>query len=243
MRVAVVSDIHGNLHALEAVLAAVDAEAPDGVWCLGDLVGYGPKPNACVARIAARASVCLAGNHDLAALGLLDHDDFTPEAALAARWTAVVLDEDERGYLEGLAPQARREGAGLYHASPRDPVWEYILTPDAVQAAFRSCSDALLLVGHSHVPLAVSLAGTELDGGHAGAGTVVELDPARRWLVNPGSVGQPRDGDPRAAFLVLDLGAKRASFRRVEYDVPRTQAEIRERGLPESLAARLETGT
>jgi hypothetical protein len=131
MRVAVVSDIHGNYHALETVLAAVDAEAPDELWCLGDLVGYGPRPNECVARVAPRAAVCLAGNHDLAVLGTIDVDEFSSDAAVAARWSAEVLDADARVYLEGLAPQAKRPGAELYHASPRDPVWDYVLTMDA----------------------------------------------------------------------------------------------------------------
>jgi predicted phosphodiesterase len=242
VRVAVLSDIHGNLHALEAVLGSIDAESPELVWCLGDLVGYGPKPNACCTAVSARADVCLSGNHDLAALGRLDLDEFSSDAALAARWTAVVLDDESRRYLESLAPQARVEGVGLYHASARDPVWEYVLSPETALLSFLSSKDALILVGHSHVPLAISLADDELGGGHAPAGSEVELEPSRRWLLNPGSVGQPRDGDPRAAWLLLDLEARRASFHRVEYPVAHTQAEIRERGLPESLAARLEQG-
>jgi predicted phosphodiesterase len=242
VRIAVISDIHGNLHALAAVLTEIDRDAPDTVWCLGDLVGYGPRPNDCTREIAARAEICLAGNHDLGALGRLDLLEFSPEAAVVARWTAVVLEREERSYLEGLRPATRYGEVGLYHASPRDPIWEYVLTPDAALLAFGACDDALVLVGHSHVPLAISLENEELDGGHMPGGTSVELDPTRRWLLNPGSVGQPRDGDPRAAYVLLDLGARRADFRRVAYPIGTTQTEIRERGLPESLAARLELG-
>ncbi len=242
MRVALISDIHGNLHALDAVLGAIDGESPDAVWCLGDLVGYGPKPNACCSAVAARASVCLAGNHDLGVLGRLDIDEFSPEAALAARWTAAVLDEASRALLESLSPQARAEGAGLFHGSPHDPIWEYVLTPEAALLAFHSCEDDLVLVGHSHVPLAISFADGELEGGLVEGVAQIELAPTRRWLLNPGSVGQPRDGDPRAAWLLLDLGGRTASFRRESYPVDRTQAEILERGLPESLAARLAEG-
>jgi predicted phosphodiesterase len=242
VRIAVISDIHGNLHALEAVLAAVDGDSPDAVWCLGDLVGYGPRPNACTREVAARAGICLAGNHDLGVLGRLDLLEFSPEAAIAARWSAVVLEPEQRAFLEGLESTAHAGEVGLYHASPRDPIWEYVLTLDAALLAFEASDDPFVLVGHSHVPLAISFDGAELDGGHAPGGMSVELDRARRWLLNPGSVGQPRDGDPRAAYLVLDLDARRADFRRVDYPIGRTQAEIRERGLPESLAARLELG-
>jgi len=153
-----------------------------------------------------------------------------------------VLEPEQRAFLEGLESTAHAGEVGLYHASPRDPVWEYVLTPDAALIAFEASDDPFVLVGHSHVPLAISFDGAELDGGHAPGGMSVELDRAGRWLLNPGSVGQPRDGDPRAAYLVLDLHARRADFRRVDYPIGQTQAEIRERGLPESLAARLELG-
>ena len=242
MRVAVISDIHGNLHALEAVLAAVDDDAPDAVWCLGDLVGYGPQPNRCCELVRERADLCLVGNHDLAVLGRLDLAEFAPEAALSAEWTASVLEADSRAFLEGLEPEAEREGVGLYHASPRDPVWEYVLSADVALASLAATEAPLVLVGHSHVALALALASRTLEGGVAIAGTDLALDHAERWLLNPGSVGQPRDGDPRAAYLVVDLGESRATFRRVDYSIARTQAEIRERGLPEALAVRLEHG-
>jgi diadenosine tetraphosphatase ApaH/serine/threonine PP2A family protein phosphatase len=239
VRVAVLSDIHGNLQALEAVLGSIEQDAPDEIWCLGDLVGYGPRPNRCCALVAERADVCLIGNHDLAALGRLDLEIFSPDAALAAAWTIGVLEPEARAFLETLEPKGERQGVGLFHASPRDPVWEYVLSPGIAYAGLAATSHELVVVGHSHVALVFRLSTTTL--ATAAAGTEAELD-GDRWLLNPGSVGQPRDGDPRAAWLLLDLDARRASFRRVEYDVERAQTEIRERGLPAALAARLEHG-
>ena len=242
MRVAVVSDIHSNLHALEAVLAAIEAEAPDELWCLGDLVGYGPRPNECCALIADRADVCLAGNHDLGVLGTIDLVEFGGEAGIAAGWTRDVLDPEARALLEPLEPKGTAHGVALYHGSARDPVWEYVLSDEAALATLEIAGSPLVLVGHSHVALRVARSGDgDLDGGLAPAGTELALADVQA-LLNPGSVGQPRDGDPRAAYLVLDLDARRASFRRVEYDIQRTQREIREAGLPELLAARLELG-
>jgi diadenosine tetraphosphatase ApaH/serine/threonine PP2A family protein phosphatase len=240
-RVAVISDVHANWHALEAVLEAIAREEPEEIWCLGDLVGYGPRPNPCCAEVERRASLCLAGNHDLGVLGELDLADFAGDAVVAARWTRGVLDEGARSYLESVRPVARRDGVELFHASPRDPVWDYVLSAEAAAAAFALTEAPLLLVGHSHVPLAISLDGGVLDGGLAPAGTVTELGSGR-WLLNPGSVGQPRDGNPLAAWLLLDLAERRAWFRRVEYDIARTQEEIRERGLPDVLAERLAHG-
>jgi diadenosine tetraphosphatase ApaH/serine/threonine PP2A family protein phosphatase len=241
MRVAVVSDIHSNLHALEAVLAAIDAEAPDELWCLGDLVGYGARPNECCAAIAGRADVCLAGNHDLAVRGTIDLAEFGGEAGVAATWTRTVLDPDAQALLDRLEPQGSAHGVSLYHGSARDPVWEYVLDDVAALATLELAGSPLVLVGHSHVALRVVQSGGELEGGVARAGTELELGGVQA-LLNPGSVGQPRDGDPRAAYLLLDLETHHASFRRVEYDVGRTQREMREAGLPETLAARLELG-
>jgi diadenosine tetraphosphatase ApaH/serine/threonine PP2A family protein phosphatase len=241
-RVAVISDVHANRHALDAVLAAVDAEGPDELWCLGDLVGYGPRPNRCCAVVQERAALCLAGNHDLGVLGEVDLQEFAPDAVASATWTRGVLAPEARAYLESLEPKARRQGVELFHASPRDPVWEYVLSADAVEAAFELTEANLVLVGHSHIPLAVALADGGLAGGLAPEGTQAELGAGARLLLNPGSVGQPRDGDPRAAWLLLDFEAGRASFRRVAYPVERTQEEIRERGLPDALAERLARG-
>jgi diadenosine tetraphosphatase ApaH/serine/threonine PP2A family protein phosphatase len=241
-RVAVISDVHANWHALEAVLAAIDDEQPDELWCLGDLVGYGPRPNPCCATVQERAALCLAGNHDLGVLGEVPLEEFAPDAVVSAAWTRGVLNAEARAYLESLRPTAQREHVELFHASPRDPVWEYVLSVDAVEAAFELTGEPLVLVGHSHVPLAIVLEEGQLGGGLAPDGTEAELGSSARLLLNPGSVGQPRDGDPRAAWLLLDYAAGHASFRRVSYPVGRTQEEIRERGLPDALAERLARG-
>jgi diadenosine tetraphosphatase ApaH/serine/threonine PP2A family protein phosphatase len=224
------------------VLEAVEREQPDELWCLGDLVGYGPRPNPCCAAVERRADLCLAGNHDLGVLGELDLSDFTGDAVVAARWTRSVLAEGSRVYLESLESTGRVDGVELFHASPRDPVWDYVLSAEAAIAALELTEAPLVLVGHSHVPLAiVQTDGSVLAGGLAPEGTEAELGTGR-FLINPGSVGQPRDGDPRAAWLLLDFEARRAFFRRVEYPVESTQEEIRERGLPDALAERLARG-
>jgi diadenosine tetraphosphatase ApaH/serine/threonine PP2A family protein phosphatase len=241
MRVAVVSDIHANLPALEAVLAAIDEEAPDELWCLGDLVGYGPDPNECVALVRGRADVCLSGNHDLAVLGELPIEDFSPDAATSALWSASVLDDSSRRFLAPLPSFARRDQAQLFHGSARDPVWEYVLTEEAASASLALTDAPVVLVGHSHVALSITEEEGGIAGGGAPDGTEVPLE-RRRWLLNPGSVGQPRDRDPRAAWLLIDFDAGRAAFRRVPYPIGRTQDAIRARGLPPTLASRLALG-
>jgi predicted phosphodiesterase len=238
VRVAVVSDIHANLAALEAVLAAIDASPPDEIWCLGDLVGYGARPNECCALVRERATVCLGGNHDLAVRGTIDLRDFSGDAGIAAEWTRSVIEEESLAFLQTLDAQGTAHGIALYHGSARDPVWEYVLSDEAAAVTLMLTDAPTVLVGHSHVALAVS---STLAGGIAPQGTTIDVASAR-WLLNPGSVGQPRDGDPRAAYVTLDLDTHTASFERVEYDIARTQAEIRAAGLPEVLARRLETG-
>jgi diadenosine tetraphosphatase ApaH/serine/threonine PP2A family protein phosphatase len=243
LRIAVISDIHANLYALEAVLAALAEDMPDSIWNLGDTVGYGPRPNECCAVAVERAELSLVGNHDLVALGSSEVDvaEFNPEAAAAATWTRAALTGESRAFLEALRPSAARTGVELYHGSPRDPVWEYVLTVEAARAAFDLTEAPVVLVGHSHVPLALHLEGAEVGGGLAKAGTEVDLSSGR-WLLNPGSVGQPRDGDPRAAYCLLDFDSRQAAFVRVEYAIGETQAEMREQGLPAALAERLAYG-
>src|SRR3954454_18384870 len=175
MRVAVVSDIHSNLHALEAVLAAIDEEAPDEVWCLGDLVGYGPRPNECCATIAERADVCLAGNHDLAVRGTIDLEEFGGEAAVAARWTRTVLAPDAQRFLDRLEPEGSAHGVALYHGSARDPLWEDVPRDEGASVTLELAGSQLVLVGHSHVALRVVQTGEELDGGTARGGTDLDL--------------------------------------------------------------------
>jgi diadenosine tetraphosphatase ApaH/serine/threonine PP2A family protein phosphatase len=221
-------------------LDAVDAENVDEVWCLGDTVGYGPRPNECCDDVRERAAICLVGNHDLVALGELTVTDFNDEAAAAAVWTQKMLSPESEAFLRELEPVGRREGVDLFHASARDPVWEYILTEEAAHATLELGSADVILVGHSHVALAITERDGAVSGGVARADTRIELDG--RWLFNPGSVGQPRDGDARAAWLLLDLDEGFASFRRVPYSIEATQAELREAGLPKGLAARLAHG-
>ena len=204
-------------------------------------MGYGPRPNECCATIEKRADVCLAGNHDLAVRGTIDLEEFGGEAAVAARWTREQLAPEAQALLDRLEPGGSAHGVALYHGSARDPVWEYVLSDEGALATLELVDAPLVLVGHSHVALQVVQSEEELTGGVARGGSELELVGVRA-LLNPGSVGQPRDGDPRAAFLLLDLDAQRASFRRVEYDVKRTQREMRDASLPEMLAGRLELG-
>ena len=243
MRVAVVSDIHANRHAFEAVLADLEEAAADEVWCLGDLVGYGGEPNECVELARERADLCLAGNHDLAVTGALGIEEFSRGAAISATWTQSIIAEENLVFLQGLAPEGEDSGIGLYHGSPRDPVWEYVLTVPLAERCLDAAPQRVALIGHSHIALAFArpdgeqrvLAASARPGDHA------SLD-AGEWLVNPGSVGQPRDGDPRAAWLLLDTDAQRAEWRRTEYDVAGAQEAIRAAGLPDSLAERLGYG-
>jgi predicted phosphodiesterase len=242
MRVAIVSDIHGNRHAFEAVMEDIAASECAEMWCLGDLVGYGADPDACVEIARNHAAVSLAGNHDLGVCGRLDLDDFSRGAALAARWTQATLSPAAMRYLTGLEPAADEERVALYHASPRDPVWEYVLSSLQAELCLDAQSRRVSLVGHSHVALAFwRLSGAPATG-HTCADTD-ELDLSRgEWLINPGSVGQPRDGDPRAAWLDLDLDGWRAVYHRVEYDIDGAAAAIRAARLPDSLAERLYFG-
>jgi predicted phosphodiesterase len=239
MRVAVVSDVHGNRHAFEAVLDAITASECRELWCLGDLVGYGAEPDACVALARENAAVCLAGNHDLGVTGAIPLEQFSRGAALAATWTRDTIATETREFLESLEPQRLEEAVGLYHASPRDPVWEYVLSPLQAELCLDAQQHRIALIGHSHVALSFSrFPGAAATGETRDADHELDLDIGE-WLINPGSVGQPRDGDPRAAWLELDLDAWRAVYRRVEYDIAGAAAAIRAAKLPDSLAERL----
>jgi predicted phosphodiesterase len=241
MRVAVISDIHANLHALTAVLAEIEREQPDALWCLGDLVGYGPRPNDCCRTVRQEADLSLVGNHDLVVLGAVDVAEFNPEAGEAAEWTRRALSMESREYLSGLEPSAVRDNVELYHGSPRDAVWDYVLDGEAVHASFELTKAPYVLIGHSHIPIVARLEDEQVHASHAPDGTEEKLNGGR-LLLNPGSVGQPRDGDARAAWLLLDLGVGRAFFHRVEYPIERTQKEMLDAGLPDALAERLAHG-
>jgi diadenosine tetraphosphatase ApaH/serine/threonine PP2A family protein phosphatase len=238
-RIAVVADIHANLAAFEAVIAAWGEV--DEVWCLGDLVGYGPDPNECVARLRELPHICLPGNHDWAALGRIDTGDFNPAARAAAEWTAAVLSSETRAYLETLTETLVREPFTLVHGSLRSPIWEYLIDQAAARANFELLKTDYCLIGHSHVPLMFATRPDgRIDARLLSPEGPFELSGARRFL-NPGSVGQPRDGDPRASFGIVEMDADGARFElvRVEYSIEETQARMREVGLPEPLAQRL----
>jgi predicted phosphodiesterase len=242
MRIAIVSDIHGNRHAFEAVLEAIAASSCEEVWCLGDLVGYGAEPDACVELAGRHAAICLAGNHDLGVVGALPLEEFSRGAQLAARWTQETITEETLEYLKALEPSNLDEEVGLYHASPRDPIWEYVLSPLQAELCLDVQTHRICLIGHSHVALSFTRApGAAATGQTRAADEELDLTSGE-WLINPGSVGQPRDGDPRAAWLELDVDRSFACYRRTEYDIEGAAEAIREARLPDSLAERLAYG-
>jgi predicted phosphodiesterase len=242
MQVAVISDIHGNRQAFEAVLEDVAASDAAELWCLGDLVGYGADPDACVGLAREHAAVCLAGNHDLAAVGEVPLEAFSPGASLSMEWTREAMDAESLAFLGGLRPQGQEGPVGLYHASPREPVWEYVLSALLADLCLDEQRQRVCLIGHSHVALSFSRRdGEPATGEPRRDGTELDVSGGE-WLLNPGSVGQPRDGDSRAAWLLLDLDGWTASYRRTVYDVAGAAAAIRAARLPDSLAQRLEYG-
>jgi diadenosine tetraphosphatase ApaH/serine/threonine PP2A family protein phosphatase len=239
MRVAVLSDIHGNRQAFQAVLTDVQTTDAEELWCLGDLVGYGADPDACVRLAREHTDFCLLGNHDMAVRGDLPLEEFSIGAAMAAEWTRDVIEPETREYLSTLEPQDLTREVGLYHASPRDPIWEYVLSTLLAELCFDVQRHRVCLIGHSHVALSFSRhEGEAATGEPRRDGTVLDLS-AGEWLLNPGSVGQPRDGDPRAAWMLLDTSAWTAEYRRTRYDIGAAAAAIRAAQLPDSLAERL----
>lgn len=240
MRILVISDIHANLNALEAVLE--DAGSFDAVWCLGDLVGYGPDPEECVNRIRHLPNlVCLLGNHDAAVIGSLDQEAFNHEANLAVNWTRKQLSESSLEYLRNLNPRVETMGVTLSHGSPRNPIWEYLLDLNTVTTNFSFFSTKLCLVGHTHIPIMYI---------YNGNGTVEWSVPqsdavtpiSGRVILNPGSVGQPRDRDPRAAYAMFNPEDLTWQARRVAYDIDSVAHRIIAAGLPVRHATRLADG-
>jgi diadenosine tetraphosphatase ApaH/serine/threonine PP2A family protein phosphatase len=242
MKVAVISDVHGNVQALEAVLEAIDSVQVDEIWCLGDVVGYGADPNDCCELVREHCGVVLSGNHDLAVTGELSLEEFSRGAAIAARWTQEVLDSDQVEWLAGLSPQGEERNVGLFHASPRDPIWEYVLSTLLAELCLDAQDQRVCLIGHSHVALSFHRPEGAPTTGEARRGDERASLDTGEWLINPGSVGQPRDGDPRAAWLLLDTATQTATWNRTEYDVAGAASAIRAARLPDSLAERLEYG-
>jgi diadenosine tetraphosphatase ApaH/serine/threonine PP2A family protein phosphatase len=241
MRYAILADIHSNLEALQAVLADVEVKGgADEFWCVGDIVGYGPDPHACIELVQQRFAVCVAGNHDWAAIGKIDNSYFNPEAAGAAEWTSQQLKLEDIRYLESL-PLTRESGDfTLAHGSPREPVWEYVLSIYEAQESLKYFKTRYCLVGHSHLPLLFeceqSSRVTTL-----GDGREIKLGD-ERLIINPGGTGQPRNGDSRSSYAICDTATGIVTLHRVKYDITLTQQKMREAGLPVGLIARLAEG-
>lgn len=244
MRYAVFSDVHANMEALEAVLADAGRRSPDAYVCLGDIVGYGPDPNECVARVQDLGASAIAGNHDRAAAGLFATEAFSPLARAAIEWTARVLTAEHRAFLAALPERLESRAFLAVHGSPRDPVEEYLLTLPQALAIFIESDFEVCLVGHTHIPaLFVRSRNGHIRAQDLTPETPVRLAPTSRYIINGGSVGQPRDGDPRAAYLIYDDGGRTVTLHRVEYAIAATQAKMRTRGLPALLSRRLAAGT
>jgi diadenosine tetraphosphatase ApaH/serine/threonine PP2A family protein phosphatase len=239
MRIAVLSDIHANLPALDAALAAVGSV--DAVWHLGDVVGYGPDPDGVVERLRSAGATGVKGNHDAAAVGDPGIEWFNPDARRAMEWTRTAVSPGTVAWLRALPETLQRGDCTLVHGSPREPIWEYITSVPVARASFGTLATRIGLHGHTHIPAAFLEEDGRIEVVSPSDGSGLELR-GRRALVNPGSVGQPRDGDPRSSFLVLDTDADAVRWQRTAYDIAGVQASMRSAGLPPSLAARLRLG-
>ncbi len=242
MKILIVSDIHSNLVALEAVLT--DCGVYDALWNLGDTIGYGPKPRECIDRMVdLLANPVLVGNHDLACIGEVDISEFNPVAQIASRWTSLQLGMDHRAYISDLPAITTSLDYTLAHGSPRSPVWEYVTTIPVATENFEFFETGVCFIGHTHVAMFAQLSeDSSVAEIHALRGDdMIELSAAR-YLINPGSVGQPRDRDPRASYAVLDTDLGTVTARRVEYDIAATQRQMAMANLPEVLILRLAHG-
>jgi diadenosine tetraphosphatase ApaH/serine/threonine PP2A family protein phosphatase len=239
MRLAILSDIHANLVALDAVLAAIGTV--DGIRVLGDIVGYGPEPDGVVERLRTAGATGVLGNHDQVAVGRLGPELFNRDARLAIEWTRDRITPETRAWLDALPERASEGAFTLVHGSPRDPTWEYILDERTAQENLAAFDSPYCLFGHTHLPAAFRATGRTMVGGAAATDDQVRLDD-RRALLNPGSVGQPRDGDPAAAWALLDTDAATITWRRTPYDIGRTQRAMMLAGLPPRLIVRLSVG-
>lgn len=241
MRILIVSDIHANLTALEAVLS--DAGQVDAVWCLGDLVGYGPDPNECIQRVKQLPGlVCLLGNHDAAVAGKIEIAPFNQEARLGVLWTQSVIEPQQAEFLKELSPSTEAESVYLAHGSPREPIWEYVLDRRTAYVNFDYFDNPFCFVGHSHFPLRFQ----KKQGQDTAEFSILQVGSPTgmipRSLYNPGSVGQPRDRDPRAAYAIFDSERQTWTSQRVEYDIPSVQARMRAAKLPARHIQRLAAG-
>jgi predicted phosphodiesterase len=242
MRCAIIADIHANLTAFEAVLDDMERRGGvDEIWCLGDIVGYGPDPHECIERLRQYNHVCVAGNHDWAAIGKISTADFNPDAALACQWTAGQLNKKDVKYLEKLPMVIDKDTFKLVHGSPREPIWEYVISTGIARENFNFFQLLYCLVGHSHVPFVFR----EEDGSCTSSRLVDNIGLAvgeSRLILNPGGVGQPRDGDPRASYAIYDSETRIVKLHRIPYDVAAVQDRMMKKGLPVRLAVRLQHG-
>lgn len=240
MKYGIIADVHSNLAALERVLYLMGEV--DEVWCLGDIVGYGPEPNECLEIISNLGGRVIAGNHDLGAIGETSLDLFNVYAAEVCRWTGEVLDDEGEDYIRSLSRNGLRLGNSLLvHGSPRDPIWEYVLTLRQAAEIFRSTVERFIFVGHSHLPFVFRWRVESAEIAPLAEGKL-SLEEDARFIINPGSVGQPRDGDPRASFMVFEPESGELEYIRVDYPVSVTQAKMSEAGLPQYLIERLSFG-
>ena len=246
MRILVVSDVHANLVALETVFRSVEKDVViDAVWNTGDCVGYGPQPRECIARMREANAVWVAGNHERAATGAIGTEDFNPQAAAAATWTTGQLSEDEKKFLDSLPETATQPDFTLVHGTLRWPIWEYLYDHDAALGHLALQTTSFGFVGHTHVPMCVEEDSAAPEGCRIRRlqdGETVDLNGPHRLVLNAGSVGQPRDSDPRASYGVLDTDAATFTLRRVEYDIAETQKLMEQADLPLWLVQRLAVG-
>lgn len=241
MKYGLIADIHGNLEAFQVVLAELNREAIEQYICLGDVVGYGANPNECMELAKGLEPIIVAGNHDWASVGKTDISYFNPAAKEAVLWTRAQLTKANVDFLRNLELIHEFEDFVVVHATLASPqVWDYILTISDAKANFAHQTKQVCFIGHSHQPF---IAVEDGDGNcEVLSGSSLELQEGRRYIINIGSVGQPRDGDPRAAFALYDTLSKQVEIRRVEYDIKLAQDKIIRAGLPQNLALRLAYG-
>ncbi len=243
MRYAIIADIHSNLAALTAVMKDIKhGGGVDEIWCLGDIVGYGPEPQECLDIIRRTANVCVAGNHDWAAVGKLNTSEFNPDAAAANQWTSQQLNDEDIEYISNLPLIVQKDDFTLVHGSPREPIREYLLSSGTARENLTYFQTRSCLVGHSHQPVVFDCNDAE----NVSAQYFLPDSPVTtsegRFIINPGSVGQPRDGNPNAAYVIFDSEQQLLRLHRISYDIRTTQKKMKAHGLPVRLAARLSYG-
>lgn len=242
MRFAILADIHSNLAAFEAVLKDIENRGGfDKIWCLGDIIGYGPEPNACIELLRQFNNSCVAGNHDWAAIGNIDTMDFNEDAAFANQWTAMQLTEGQKEYLKSLPLKITEHDFSMAHGSPREPIWEYLLSKGLAEENLNYFTTPFCLVGHSHIPLLFEQMQDSLSLHQLKHDETIELQDSR-LIINPGSIGQPRDHDPRASYIIFDSDLMTISHFRVDYNINITQDKMIQLNLPEFLIYRLNHG-